>query len=174
MYVLRGTWCRIPIILATIMLVLPSVAINRVCSRLPLVNSRSHVCGYIGCPNILVLRGGALEEEEDREAQALRDMGLGGSSDGSSLEDVFDTNLIDGTLKPDTDSNFTCLLLAEGGPELREGVEHQHLVTVNYYDLASGGTRNISQWYPDMPHITGFWQLGVRVHGWEWTFCAHR
>ena len=47
-------------------------------------------------------------------------------------------------------------------------------VRVKYYDLASGATHNISDAFPEQPRISGLWQLALRVHGREYTFCAHR
>ena len=47
-------------------------------------------------------------------------------------------------------------------------------VRVKYYDLACGATHNISDAFPEQPRISGLWQLALRVHGREYTFCAHR
>jgi len=38
----------------------------------------------------------------------------------------------------------------------------------------SGATHNISAAFPDQVPISGMWQLAIRVHAREFTFCAHR
>ena len=47
-------------------------------------------------------------------------------------------------------------------------------VRVKYYDLACGATHNISRAFPEQPPVSGLWQLALRVHAREYTFCAHR
>jgi hypothetical protein len=47
-------------------------------------------------------------------------------------------------------------------------------VKVKYYDLSCGATYNISDAFPEQPRISGLWQLALRVHSREFTFCAHR
>jgi hypothetical protein len=47
-------------------------------------------------------------------------------------------------------------------------------VLLRVYDLTLGGIRNVSAMYPDEPKIHGVWQLGICVHGREWTYCAYK
>jgi hypothetical protein len=53
-------------------------------------------------------------------------------------------------------------------------VEGRYDVLLHVYDLTLGGVRNVSAMYPDEPKIHGIWQLGICVHGREWTYCAYK
>ena len=141
------------------------------------------------------LRGGGTSEEgrseeqeadsgELREAAMLADMGFEPVKDGEELEKLDpdgrkytpEARTIPGELCSEDDlSNPSEQEYAHESQESDASEPSQRAaVKIKYYDLAAGATHNISNAFPEEPAISGIWQLALRVHSREYTFCAHR